>query len=415
MRILFIHQNFPGQYLHIARELASQGVHQLVSLSVEKPEYEIKGVIQIRYGISRGNQKGLHPWLTDLETKVIRGESCARAAQKLKEKGFRPDIICGHPGWGEMLFLKEVWPDVPVLAYQEFYYRAYGLDYDFDKELQKQPTWEDTAKIRMKTANQLIHSQVVDWSITPTYFQKSTFPTFIKSKMSGIHDGIDTQIASPRQNDEAISISVGEETILSSNDTIVSFVNRRLEPYRGCHTMIRAIPYIQERCPEAKIVVVGRQTGVSYGSPCTNGEWKDQFLAEIKGNYNPDNVVFTGAIKYEDFISLMKITSAHIYLTYPFVLSWSMLEAMSCGAPLIGSNTGPVEEVLRDGENGLITDFFDPVMLAEKIDLLLKNKELSAALGSNARDKVLESYDLAKCLPKQLGLISLVASGALGS
>ena len=179
--------------------------------------------------------------------------------------------------------------------------------------------------------------------------------------------------------------------------------------------MIRAIPYIQERCPEAKIVVVGRQTGVSYGSPCTNGEWKDQFLAEIKGNYNPDNVVFTGAIKYEDFISLMKITSAHIYLTYPFVLSLSMLEAMSCGAPLIGSNTGPVEEVLRDGENGLITDFFDPVMLAEKIDLLLKNRELSAALGSNARDKVLESYDLAKCLPKQLGLISLVASGALGS
>jgi glycosyltransferase involved in cell wall biosynthesis len=413
LRILFVHQNFPGQYLHIARELAAQGGHQLVSLSIEKPEYEIEGVIQVRYGINRGNQKGLHPWLTDLETKVIRGECCARAANTLKEKGFHPNIICGHPGWGEMLFLKEIWPDVPILAYQEFYYHAYGYDFDFDKELQKEPSWEDAAKVRLKTANALIHSQAIDWSVTPTCFQKSTFPGFIRERTSVIHDGIDTELATPRKKDESISVEVGDGVIVNERDKIVSFVNRRLEPYRGCHTMIRAIPFIQERCPDAKIVLVGRQEGVSYGSPCEEGEWKDRFLSEIKGSYNPDNVFFTGPLEYADYMSLMKITSAHIYLTYPFVLSWSMLEAMSCEAPIIGSQTPPVSEVIIDGQNGLLTDFFDSKMLADKVEILLKDKSLAISLGKAARQKVLEKYSLSRCLPQQLALISLLASGAL--
>lgn len=413
MKILFIHQNFPGQYLHIARELANQGSHQLVSLSIEKPEYQIDGVIQVRYGITRGNQKGLHPWLTDLETKVIRGECCARAAHTLKEKGFTPNIICGHPGWGEMLFLKEVWPEVPILCYQEFYYHAYGFDFDFDSELQMKPTWEDTSKVRMKTANQLINAEVATWSVTPTRFQKSTFPGHIRKKMSVIHDGIDTDVAKPRAAGEQVSLRLPNNNILTEKDQIVSFVNRRLEPYRGCHTMIRAIPHIQQKCPNAKIVLVGRQEGVSYGSPCKDGEWKEVFLDEIKGEYNEDNVIFTGALAYEDYMSLMRITKAHVYLTYPFVLSWSMLEAMSCGAPVIGSNTPPVTEVIEDGLNGLITDFFDSMGLSEKVEKLLSDPEISARLGSNARATVLEKYSLTKCLPRQLGLISLVAAGGI--
>ena len=413
MKILFVHQNFPGQYLHIARELASQGCHQLVSLSIEKPEYQIDGVIQIQYGITRGNQKGLHPWMTDMETKVIRGECCARAAIKLKEKGFVPTIICGHPGWGEMLFLKEVWPDTPMLTYQEFYYRAYGLDFDFDKELQKNPSWEDTSRIRIKTANQLISSEVTDWSIAPTHFQKSTFPRHIQDRMSVIHDGIDIEKARPRERDEKVTVEVQKGIMLNTNDEIITFVNRRLEPYRGCHTMIRSIPYIQERCPNAKIVLVGREQGVSYGSPCQDGEWKDKFLAEIKGSYNPENVIFTGQLAYDTYISLMRISKAHIYLTYPFVLSWSMLEAMSCGAPVIGSSTGPVEEIIQDEVNGLLVDFFDSRGLAERVESVLKDKTLAKELGRNARNTIVESYNLDKCVPRQLALISLVASGAM--
>jgi glycosyltransferase involved in cell wall biosynthesis len=413
MKILFVHQNFPGQYLHIARELASQGCHQLVSLSIEKPEYKIDGVLQIQYGITRGNQKGLHPWLTDIETKVIRGECCARAAVKLKEKGLMPDIICGHPGWGELLFLKEIWPNTPMLTYQEFYYRAYGLDFDFDKELQKDPSWEDTSRIRIKTANQLISSEVTDWSITPTHFQKSTFPRHIQDRMTVIHDGVDIEIARPRERNEEIRVEVQKGIELNENDEIISFVNRRLEPYRGCHTMIRAIPYIQERCPNAKIVLVGREQGVSYGSPCQNGEWKDKFLAEIESSYNPDNVIFTGQLAYEKYISLMRITKAHIYLTYPFVLSWSMLEAMACGAPVIGSRTGPVEEVIKDGYNGLLVDFFDSKKLAERVASVIRDKEFAEELGVNARNTIVNSYGLNKCVPRQLALISLVASGAM--
>jgi len=415
VKILFVHQNFPGQYLHIARELASQGGHQLVSLSIEQPEYQIEGVIQVRYGITRGNQKGLHPWLTDLETKVIRGECCARAAHRLKEKGLHPDIICGHPGWGEMLFLKEIWPKVPMLTYQEFYYRAFGFDFDFDDELQKEPTWEDTSKIRIKTANQLVNAEVADWSVTPTHFQKSTFPKHIQDRMSVVHDGIDIDVAKPREKDEKVSLEINDGVVLTEKDEIVSFVNRRLEPYRGCHTMIRAIPYIQERCPNAKIVLVGRQEGVSYGSPCPDGEWKDKFLAEIEGHYNAENVIFTGQLKYADYISLMRITKAHIYLTYPFVLSWSMLEAMGCGAAVIGSSTGPVMEVIKDGHNGLLVDFFDSKELAKKVATVIRDRPLAEELGKNARSTVVDTYSLNKCVPRQLGLISLIASGAMTS
>jgi glycosyltransferase involved in cell wall biosynthesis len=230
--------------------------------------------------------------------------------------------------------------------------------------------------------------------------------------MSVIHDGIDTKKACP--NKSPIPIKLSDKIVLNPGEKIVTFVNRNLEPYRGCHTMIRAIPKIQKLAPDAKLILVGQTTGVSYGATCSSGEWKDHFLKEIEGNYDPSRVIFTGNIPYEQFIPLLQLSQAHVYLTYPFVLSWSLLEAMSCGCAVVGSNTAPVQEVIKNGKNGLLVDFFDSEQLAETIAELLKNRELAEELGQEARKTVLERFELNSCVQRQLALMDLVANRSLG-
>ena len=412
MRILFVHQSFPGQYRHIVRSLAAQGGHQLVGLGIEPLAEPIpEGVHYFRYGLSRGNTDGIHDWVVETESKVIRGEACARAAHQLREQGFQPDLICAHPGWGEALYLKDIWPDAPLLTYQEFYYNARGVDYDFDPNLQGVPDWQACARLRMKNANLLLMLQASDWSVTPTEFQRSTFPDSWQQRISCIHDGIDTELAKPDQSVPPLALPDG--TVLTRGEPIITFVNRRIEPYRGCHTFLRSIPLVLRKVPHARVVIVGEQQGVSYGRPAPGGSWKSVFLAEIEGQYDESRVHFTGSLAYVDFLRLLKLTACHVYFTYPFVLSWSLLEAMSSAAPIIGSATAPVKEVIQDGVNGLLVDFFSPDDLADSILQVLLNRDLAIALGQVARQTVLDRYGLADCVSRQLSLMHLVASRSL--
>jgi glycosyltransferase involved in cell wall biosynthesis len=413
VNILFIHQNFPAQYVHLMRALAAQGGHRVVGMGINPPSDPIAdGVTHLRYGIKRGNTEGIHLLAMETETKVLRGEACAQAAHELKSNGFQPDLICAHPGWGESLFLPDIWPDVPLLLYQEFFYGSYHSDLDFDAELQPPSDWWSRAKVRMKNAYLTLSLEAASWNICPTQFQRSTFPHHWQQRMSVIHDGVDTEKAAP--DPAAPPLQLPDGTLLEKGQPIVTFVNRRLEPYRGCHTMIRAIPELQRRVPEARLVIVGATTGTSYGKRCEQGEWKDQFLAEIAGQYDPARVHFTGTLPYSQFLPLLRLSACHVYLTYPFVLSWSLIEAMSTACPVVGSATAPVMEVINHGKNGLLVDFFKPSDLAAAIAELLTRRDLATAFGNAARQTVLKRYELKRCLARQLGLMQAVACGDVG-
>ena len=414
MRLLFVHQNFPGQYTHIIQALAAEGSHQIIGLGINQLTVTLPNGVQYkRYQPKRGNTPNIHPWILDTETKCIRGEACATAAAELKQQGFQPDLICAHPGWGESLFLRDVWPQTPLLSYQEFFYQAEGFDYGFDPEFSNNSLdWAQKAKIRMKSSFMRLVLEASSWNITPTAFQRESFPRRWQDKISCLHDGINTVLAAPSTDSNPLTLPNG--IVISRDTPVVTFVNRVIEPYRGCHTFIRSIPALQREHAKAEIVIIGSAEGDGYGRPPANERtWKDHFLAEIEGNYNPAKVHFTGKLDYLSYLKVLQKSWVHVYLSIPFVLSWSMLEAMSCGCTLVGSSTAPVQEVIQHKKNGVLTDFFNPNTLAQNVSYLLEDRPLAKQLGHAARSTIEQKYSLKKCVPQQLSLIQLIANGII--
>jgi glycosyltransferase involved in cell wall biosynthesis len=375
----------------------------------KNPPARWQGVRIVPYRVNRGTTQGIHPWVADFETKTIRGEAAFRAAVALREAGFMPDLIVAHPGWGESMFLKEVWPDARLGMYCEFYYHAQGADVGFDPEF---PVTDlgDVCRLRLKNLNNLLHFQIADAGISPTAWQASTFPEPFHSRISVIHDGIDCDAIAP---DAAATVALDDNHTLSRADEVITFVNRNLEPYRGYHVFMRALPALLRRRPQAKVLIVGSD-GVSYGArPADGKKWKDIFLNEVKGQFAPgdlERIFFLGHVPYDRFIALLQISTVHVYLTYPFVLSWSLLEAMSAGCAIVASDTRPLHEAIRHGETGRLVDFFDAPALIEAVCALLSHPEERARLGRNARVFAKANYDLKTvCLPKQLDWIGRLA------
>ena len=406
MKILFIHQNFPGQFKFLAPALVQQG-HEVVAMIMQKTDLEVwQGVKLVAYLPSRSSTPNIHPWVSDFETKAIRGEACYRAALKLKDAGFTPDVIIAHPGWGESLFLKDVWPESKLGIYCEFYYHAQGADVDFDPEF---PTKDDSevCRLRLKNLNHLLHFEVADAGISPTHWQASTFPTDFKSKITVIHDGIDTQAVAPNSN---VTLILNGNITLTKQDEVITFVNRNLEPYRGYHTFMRALPALLKKRPNATVLIVGGDD-VSYGVRPEGGKkWKDIFIDEVRPAISEadwQRVHFLGTIPYESFIPLLQLSTVHVYLTYPFVLSWSLLEAMSVGCAIVASDTQPLREAIAHDKTGRLVDFFDHQALAKEVCQLLDNAKLRVKLGKNARAFAIKHYDLQTiCLPNQLAWVN---------
>ncbi len=410
MKILFIHQNFPGQYKHLAPLLAAKG-HTCVALTLRVKEPRTwKGVRVLPYALPERSGQKVHPWLVDLDTKVTRGHACFLAARKLRAQGFSPDIILAHPGWGESMFLHDVWPAARLGLYCELYHRADYPHLNFDPEFEQGDPETHPLRIRLKNLNNHLHFPDADAGISPTRFQADTFPDDFRGRITVCHDGIDTRVARP---DAQARLRIDDGPEVSRDDEVITFVNRNLEPYRGYHVFMRALPRLLAERPVARVLIVGGDE-VSYGARPPKGQtWKQVFIDEVRGHI-PDRdwarVHFLGRIPYSDFLSLLRVSRVHVYLTYPFVLSWSLLEAMSCGAAVVASDTAPVREVIRDGDTGRLVDFFDRDALVGAVCRLLEDPEERAALGTAARRQMVSAYDLETvCLPRQLEWIDALS------
>lgn len=407
MRILIVHQNCPGQYVHLARHLAQQPGNEVVFIT-QRRGIQLPGIRVVVYKPARSVRRETHHYLRGSEAGVLNAQAVVRVAVDLKREGFTPDVMLGHNGWGEIWYLKDVFPKAPLIGYFEFFYRLHGADVGFEPH---EPTDLETAlRVRTKNVGNLLGLDVCDLGQTPTQWQASVYPERYRDRLRIVHDGIDTLVAKPDPNARLTLPKFGID--VCAGDDVLTYVARNLEPYRGFDRFMRSLPAILKARPQARVLIVGGDE-VSYGARLPDGEtYRQRLLDEMGSELDLSRVHFLGKVPYPVFLKILQVSRAHVYLTYPFVLSWSMLEAMSSGCLVIGSRTAPVEEVLREGESGLLVDFFSPREIAERtIDALARPDEYTD-LRRRARQTVVECYDLHQiALPAQLELIAEVMQG----
>jgi len=354
---------------------------------------------------SAGTVGTMHPLLHDVEAKVLRAEACTAAMLRLARTGYRPDLVIANPGWGEALFVKDVFPDTRLVCLLEFFYDASGADFGFDPEFGS-PSLEARMKLRLKNLALAEALRVMDWGVAPTAWQASRLPAESRGRVSVIFDGIDTVAVSPDR--DAVFSHPAVPVPLSAGEPLITFVNRNLEPYRGYHVFMRALPEIQRRLPEARIVIVGGD-GVSYGAAPPAGQtWKQRYLDEVAPRLDLSRVHFLGQLPYSHYLKLLQVSAAHVYLTYPFVLSWSCLEAMSAGCHVVASRTPPVEDFVESGVNGTLFQFFDGVELAQAVERAVRGRRADLELRAAARRTVVERGDLQACLAKWREMLTRV-------
>lgn len=403
MKILFVHQNMPGQYREMLQWLVEQGDQDIVFLTQRKDMPDIKGVRKVIYPSHHAPKKDAYGLSKVWEEATGMGYGAALASQALKKSGFTPDIILGHTGWGELLFMKQVWPDVPILGFFEYFYRAEGGPVGFDPE--DPPGPHSQYLLHARNAVPFANLHVVDQGIAPTQWQKGCFPEGFQDKLHCCHDGIRTDKLTA--NAEA-SVSLGRlGRPLTRDDEIVTYMARNMERTRGFHIMMRALPDILEARPNARVILIGG-SGASYGKESDlKGGYRAEMEAEVGDRVDWDRVHFVGKVPYDDFQKIVQIGRCHIYLTMPFVLSWSLLECMSMEATVVSSDVAPVREAITHGETGMLVDFHDHGALARQVVEVLERPDDFAHIGPAARRHVVETYDfLDVCLPEHLRQIN---------
>jgi glycosyltransferase involved in cell wall biosynthesis len=407
MQILFIHQNIPGQFRHLISYLTQRPGMDVWALGEAKrvadnwrrpiPHLKLYG-----YAFDEKAESLSIPHLKTTEVNVRRGLAVAKSLETLKTKGLKPDVIYGHPGWGEMLFVRDAFPEARIVNYCEFYFNSEGQDLGFDPEFPERQSLRYDVRAQNMTQTQSFVS--ADIGISPMHWQKSRYPDLLQSKIEVIFDGIDCNVVRP--NPEATFALGAGKPILTTRDTVITFVNRNLEPHRGFHVFMRALPKIQKRNPLAHVVIVGGDA-TSYSRPLSSGTYRELYSKEIDGKVDWSRIHFVGRIPYQNYLNLLQVSTAHVYLSYPFVLSWSLMEALAAGCFVIASRTPAVEEVIRHGETGLLVDFFDIDDLVSSISTAcIANSIIGKAIRRAARDLVSCTYELKKIsLPAQLRLL----------
>lgn len=388
--VLIIHQNFPGQFRSIALHLWQQPNIKVIGIGKESAP-GIPDFPWIKYKLHRPASKEVHPYNARSETAILHGQGVLKILLHLKERGFDVDVILAHPGWGETLYVKEVFPKAKLIHFCEWYHNTQGADFGFDPEFQP----DINAKLKLHTTNalHLLNLENCDVAISPTHWQKSQFPKIYQQKIHVIHEGIPTALLRPNLI-ARMTLPNGKQ--VKYGDKVITYVARNLEPYRGFHVFMRALPHLLMQHPDCEVIIVGGDK-VSYGAPPNDAaNWRVKMLWELSNshpNFPLDRVHFLGRIPYADYQTVLQVSAVHLYLTYPFVLSWSLLEAMASGCAIVASNTQPVREVIQHEKNGLLVDFFSSAQLIQAIDTLLTNKPLAQHLRQQAINTA-QQYDL---------------------
>jgi len=402
MRLLFVHQNFPGQYLHLVRHLVTSGRHEIVFIT-EPNANQIPGARKVPYRPPPpAPPDTVHDAAREFDFAMRRAEAVATTARKLRQLGFTPDLILGHHGWGELLNLPDVWPDAPILGYLEFFYRLHGADVNFDPEFPMRP--DEFARVRAKNAVNLLALELEKHGQTPTAWQLSTYPAWARASITLLPEGADLDLCRPDPRARRPPLEIGGMRI-APTDKLVTYVSRDLEPYRGFHIIMRALPRMLAARRNVKVVLIGGDR-VSYGLPPPRGSWRQQMLAELGDAIDLTRVALPGRVEYDLYRRLLQRSDAHVYLTYPFVASWSLREALAMGCAVVGSDTSPVREFVVPGETGLLTPFHDPAALADTVLRLLEDAALSRRLHEGARRFATERLDMRDTLA---GYVKLIA------
>jgi glycosyltransferase involved in cell wall biosynthesis len=407
VRVLLVHPNFPGQFRRVAGVLARTPGVEVFGLGDStwmRGTTPVEGVRVAGYAAPPTATEATHPYARKFDEAIRRGVQAAQAlATAKKSEGLRPDVIVTHPGWGDGFFLRDVFPDTKVIGLFEYFYNARGADVGFDPESPGRP--DDGPRLHALNAAQLLALQSCDEGFCPTHWQRSRFPSMWQERLSVLHEGIDTRQVVPDPSATAI---LADGTKLKAGDEVLTYVARNLEPYRGYHIFMRALPAILKARPQCHVLIVGGD-GASYGpKPTPPMTYRQKYLDEVASQLDMARVHFVGRIPFNQYQKVLQISRLHVYLTYPFVLSWSMLEAMSAGCLVLGSATPPVQEVLTDGENGLLFPFHNHEALAERAIEALANPERHAALRTAARETIVRKYDFETiALPAYLRMLKL--------
>lgn len=394
MNILFLHRSFPAQFKYTAYELANNPENSVVFIT-NTENIAIDGIEKIVYTVPKLPKNNTDNLLKSYEIAVEHGRAAANEALKLKNKGFVPDVIYGHSGWGVSMFMKDVFPDVPLICYFEWFQNAEGADTGFGginiPDMQKEG-------LRVANSSVLVDLYSSGGGISPTEWQKKQFPKEFRNKIKVIHDGVDTDFFKPSSG---AKFTINDITF-TQNDEIITYGTRGMEPYRGFSQFMESIEKVLKIRPRAQVLIAGEDK-VCYRGKLEKGTYKELMLKKLDLDMN--RVHFVGALPYTDYLKFLQISSVHVYLTVPYVLSWSCLEAMSVGCCIVASNTAPVLEVIQDNHNGLLTDFHNVDEIADKICYALDNRAKLNQIRENARKTVLDKYSLEKLLPQHLKYI----------
>jgi len=405
MKILLIHPKFPGQFRHIASFLGRQGHHEIVFIS-GPTDRTISGVKNAQFKFSPPLSKTIHPYLRTFEKAVFRGQAVWEVCNTLKIQGFQPDIIVSHVGWGDALFVKDLFGDVPLLGYFEFFYRPFGADIHFYPDEPVKP--DVLAQIRINNANNLLNLEGVDWGISPTFWQKNLHPKVYQDKITVLHEGIDLIQITPEKTKPFL---LPNGLTLSQSDEVLTYIAQKLEPYRGFEEFLTSLVLVLKKRPNCQVIILGEE-GVLYGKKHPDGfSLKDHLIGKL--HLDLSRIHFLGIVEHQTMLDILGISTVHVYLTIPFVLSWSLIEAMAKGCLIIASDVAPVQEIITHPKNGLLVDMRDPGALSQMIIETLSKAHQSAGIRNNARKTVEERFDQRKILPLYDALISELADGKI--